>query len=139
MVLDATTALNKWRAGVQNGAAAYKTGIQNSGDWAGNFAASEQTMATNLMAAIQSGKVTAAVQQLGTQGWRNQALAKAGNYTTGVGTPQAGQNYLAGYQKLSGWIGNAQNQIASMPKSTYAERVARLNAYIQSMHDQAST
>lgn len=134
---SAAEALQRWQSGVSGAGARYTQGVQNSNDWAGAYTAQVQTMASNFQQAVAEGRPQQGAQNLGTAGWRSATTAKAGNWTTGVSTPRAAQNYQAGYQKLVGFIQAGQSAIQGMPRGDYAANKARLNAYIDAVHQAA--
>ena len=135
---DANTALQRWRAGTGQAQAKYTSGVQNSADWAGAYTAAVPQMGQAIQAALAAGRFEAGAQRIGTQGWRQQTVAKAGNWGTGVNTQQAQNNYLQGYQIVQQVVGAGLNAIASLPKGSYADRRARANAYMDAAHAQAN-
>ena len=132
-------AVSRWRAGVGSAGNRYQTGIQNSGDWAGaaTAPAASQARASNWNAAQSSGHIDRRIQSLGTQGWRNATIAKAGNWQTGVNSPMAQQNAQAGFTRLFGYLQQAQSAIAGTPRGGFNENIQRMVAHATAIHDAA--
>lgn len=81
--VTASEFLNRYQQGIQGAGQKYQNGVQNSDDWAGNYASpeSQQRMQQGLQEAIAEGRPAAGAQALGTTGWRNATVEKSGNYT----------------------------------------------------------
>lgn len=132
-------AVARWRQGVQAAGARYTQGIQNTADWAGAATAPQAVQARNagLQAAMANGSIDRGIQNLGTAGWKSVTVAKAGNWQTGVNSPLAQQHAQAGYQRLFGYLQNAQTAVANLPRGGFAENMQRLQAWLTSVHDDA--
>lgn len=131
--------VTRWRAGVGAAGNRYQTGIQNSGDWAGAATAPQasQARATNWNQAQTSGHIDRRIQNLGTQGWRNATIAKAGNWQTGVNSPIAQQRAQAGATRLFGYLQQAQTAIQGTPRGGFAENIQRMVTHSTTIHDAA--
>jgi len=128
--------LDAWKAGTAGAGGKYTAGIQSVQDWAGPTLAAAGAWQQGLQAAFANGAWQTGVQRVGTGTWKNQTVAKAGNWTTAVNSPQAQANMLAGAQKLVGMLGTADSAISSLPRGTYDQNKARMLAFIDSMHAQ---
>jgi len=75
--------LQKFQQGISGGGAAFQSGVAQSDDWAGLYAApdAQARMAAGLQQAIAEGRPAAGATALGTAGWRARTSEKAGNYT----------------------------------------------------------
>lgn len=131
--------VSRWRAGVAAAGPRYAQGVASSQDWAAAATAPAAVQARNqgLAQAMADGRIDRGIQALGTQNWRAVTQAKAGNWQTGVNSPVAQQRAQSGAAKLFGFLNQAQQAIASMPRGGYAENRQRALAHMDAMHDAA--
>lgn len=135
----ASDAVTRWKAGVAGAGTRYTAGVQKATNWAENATTADAIQARNagLQAAMANGTIEDGIRRVGTTGWKNATVAKAGNWQTGVNTPQAQQNAQAGFNRLYGYLGAADNAIASMPRGTVEQNIARFSTWARAMHDAA--
>lgn len=133
----AQQATAKWQAGVQAGMGSYQAGVQaaaNSNKWQQNTLAAVDSMVAGFQQAVADGRVSRGIQNKNT--WGAKTLAKAGNWQTGVsGATAAYQNAYT--TKLQPMIEAGLGAIAGLPRGGYAANKARLNAYLDAVHQAA--
>lgn len=89
-------------------------------------------MRSQILAAIDSGKVAAGLRRSGKQGWLDGVTGKgAQNYATGVAN--AKDKVAQAAAPLLAYIAAGQSRLASMPANTNAERDARLLFFVNYM------
>ena len=89
-------------------------------------------MRSQVLAAIDSGKVAAGLRRSGKQGWLDGITSKgASNYASGVSAAQGKVEQAFG--SLLSYISAGQSRLATMPANTDAERDARAMFWIQYM------
>lgn len=89
-------------------------------------------MRSQVLAAIDSGKVAAGLRRSGKQGWLDGVTSKgASNYSSGVSAAQ--QKVETAFGSLLSFIAAGQSRLASMPANTDQERDARALFWIQYM------
>jgi hypothetical protein len=82
-------------------------------------------MRSQVLAAIDSGKVASGLRRSGKQGWLDGVVNKGqANYSTGVANAEA--KVAAAFGPLLSYIEAGKARLASMPANTDAEREARL-------------
>jgi hypothetical protein len=129
--------VTRWRAGVQAAGGRYVQGIQQSQDWAAAATAPAAVSARNagLSRAMANGTIERGIQNLGTTGWRNAAVAKAQNWQVGVNSPMAQQKAQAGAVKLFGFLQAGESAIAGLPRGGIDENIARFTTWARAVHD----
>lgn len=132
-------AIAHWKSGVASKQANYTKGVGSSKDWAAAATTPQAIQARNqgLQAAMTNGTIEAGINRLGTGRWQAQTIAKAANWQNGVNSPQAQQNAQAGFTRLYGYLSTAQSAIAGTPRGGINENIARMTAFVQSMHASA--
>jgi len=89
-------------------------------------------MRSEILAAIDSGRVAAGLRRVGKQGWLDAIVSKgATNYATGVS--QAEGKVAAAFGPLLSYISGGLSRVSSMPANTDAERKARMNFWFDYM------
>jgi hypothetical protein len=83
--------------------------------------------------AIQSGRWQRNLSAVGQAGWKSATLAKANNYSTGIaaGAPK----FQAAMQTWLPIINSASQQVQSMPNNSFADSLARMNAFATALHN----
>lgn len=83
MAVTAQQFLQRYQNGIAGAGQRFQDGVNASEDWAARYSSadSQQRMATGLQQAINEGRPAAGAQALGTTGWRQRTVARAGNYT----------------------------------------------------------
>lgn len=136
--LNVDETIAKWGQRTQAAVPDYQKGVQNTQkDWAGLTSAAVPAMAQNFAAAANDGRIEAGIQAVGTGGWKSRTLAKANNFGTGVALAVQSQKTRQGFQRLFNFLGAGDAAIASMPRSTNAQREARGAAYRNAVHQAA--
>jgi len=125
--------LKRYQAGISGGGAKFTQGVQNSDDWAGNYASPEaqQRMVDGLNAAIAEGKPAEGARALGTPGWRAKTAAKSGNYTGSASAAAAAITAHVGNILAAGDAAKAAAQAVTGPKNratAQAKMIAANNA-----------
>jgi hypothetical protein len=118
----------KWAANAGAAQTAYTDGIRNTTvDPTALAAANEAGYLSGVQAAVQSGLWRQRLAAVGKQGWMDAAVAKAGNYGTGIsaGTPK----FTRAMQTWLPIIQQAGAAAKSMPGGTIDQRIAR-SAYV---------
>lgn len=129
--------VTRWQQGTATAQQRYTQGVQTSKDWATLAVAAAPARNAALQQAIASGAIDRGIQKIGTAGWRAKTLAKGPqNWLTGV--QASGAAYTAGVQRLYGYLDTADNAVANMPRGSFAENMARMQAYVTSVHDSAT-
>lgn len=129
---DAQAVADKWSRNAGNAQASYTEGVQTTDkDPTALAIAAIPYMRSRVIEAIDSGKVANGLRRVGKAGWQGATVAKAGNYSTGVGA--ARDKVAAAFAPLLAFESNLQNRIASMPNATLQDRVNRAVAWINGM------
>lgn len=120
-----------WTGSQGRATTAYTEGVNNyNGDWAGATTRQQAVMVANFNASMP--RWAAAVNAVGTAGWKAKTAAKAANYGTGF---SAGANdYGAAAQKIY----NALSTIVpALPaRGTYEQNKQRSTALMDALHAQ---
>lgn len=125
--------LKRYQQGVSGGGAKFSAGVDNSDDWAANYASpdAQQRMADGLAQAIADGRPAQGAQNLGTAGWRNKTKAKSGNYTASAAAAAAAITQHVGQILAAGDAAKAAAQNVTGPKNratAQAKMIAANNA-----------
>ena len=132
MAKPASQWTDRWTAAAGAGQQAFTQGVQNTTvDVVGRAIAQKGAALAGYADAINSGKWERKLQAVGTSGWKQAAVAKAGNYSTGIAAGK--DKYAAAAQKLQPYVQAGQDMIASMPKGGLGNAKARANAWIDYM------
>lgn len=128
--------LKRYQAGISGGGAKFESGVENSDDWAGNYASddAQQRMADGLSAAIAEGKPAEGARNLGTTGWRNKTKAKSSNYTGSAKDAAANITQHVGNILAAGDAAKAAAQAITGPKNR-ATAKAKMSAAIDAIMD----
>lgn len=121
-----------WSQGVSGAQQKYTSAVQNTtADQAGRAVAQQNVMAANFANVVNSGEWARRVQARGTQYWKSQTVAKAGNY--GASAQYGQPNYANAAQQLYPYEQQLQSQIDAMPKGTRADSIARFTQWMDGM------
>lgn len=130
---DAGSVAAKWVTRTSAAAQDYADGVATTDKDPTQLAiAAIPRMRTNIIAAIDSGKVANGLRSVGKAGWQ-QAVRDKGvsNFSTGV---QAAETKVAAaFAPLLAFESQLQSRISSMPNVTDADRKARMNAWFDGM------
>ena len=100
-----------WTASAPRATTNYQAGVEAyNGDWAGATTAQQATMQANWLLSVQNGTWASGVNNKGTNGWKQDTVAKMGNFGTGFTAGAAAYNAAA--QKLQPFM---QNAVSSLP------------------------
>jgi hypothetical protein len=130
---DAGTVAAKWVTRTSAAAQDYADGVATTDKDPTQLAiAAIPRMRTNIIAAIDSGKVANGLRAVGKLGWQ-QAVRDKGvaNFSTGV--QAAEQKVATAFGPLLAFESQLQSRINSMPNVTDADRKARMNAWFDGM------
>lgn len=111
--------LERYQQGISGGGQKFEQGVDNSDDWAGNYASpdSQQRMRDGLANAIAEGRPAAGARDLGTPGWRTKTKAKVGNYTGSAAAAAANITQHVGQILAAGDAAKAAAQAVTGPKN----------------------
>ena len=130
-------AVNKWTQRVQQSGQFYQSGVSNTNvDWAGPAVAAAPRRNAGLQQAIANGSIDAGIQRAGTNKWRANTLAKGVSAWT-QNTPKAAPQYQAGLTQVYNYFSAADSAVASMPRVTRQDRIARASAFLNAVGAQA--
>ncbi len=83
--------------------------------------------------AVQSGRWARNLSSVGAAGWKSATLAKANNYSTGISAGT--QKFQTAMQTWLPIINSAAAQVQSMPNNSFADSLARMNAFATALHN----
>lgn len=132
MAKPASAWVDRYKAGAGAGQSNYVSGVQGTTvDVVGRAIAAKSALVAGFNEAVSSGKWERKLQAVGTSGWKSAAVAKAGNYATGIAA--GADRYAAAAQKLQPYVQAGQDMIKSMPAGGGGNARARLNAWFDYM------
>jgi hypothetical protein len=131
-------ALAKWKTRASAAAGDYVAGVQNTDKDIANLAIQAiPRMRTEIIAAIDSGRVANGLRRIGTAGIK-QAVQEKGGAAYSNGVQNADTKFLDAFGRLLPYIQQAQTQVASMPNLTDADRDQRMLRFVQLMRQYKS-
>src|SRR5688572_21540785 len=114
---DLATTVERWASSGAQGQQRYTEGIQATQvDVVGRAVAAQPKLLANFQQSVNSGRWARGLQDRGTAGWKQAALAKASNYSTGIAAGR--DDYQRAMQTWLPIIQSAAAQVQSMPKLT---------------------
>lgn len=121
-----------WSTGVGGASQKYADGINNTTvDVVGRAIAQQGALVANFTAAVNSGEWARRLGAVGTQGWKQAAIAKAANYVTGA---TAGKSRFQNFaQQAQPFWANAAAAIDGMASGSKAASMARVSAWYDAM------
>jgi hypothetical protein len=121
----------RYRASAGAAQTAWAEGVQGfTGDWAGRTTSQQAVMQQNWQQAVSSGRWAQGVQQTGTNGWKQAAIAKAPSY--GLGIQQGAGKFDAAISKI---IAAEQNIVSSLPpRGDVNQNINRAVSVMQQLH-----
>lgn len=127
----AQQAAANWVASQGRATTGYQAGVEGyTGDWAGATTSQQAALLANVQQAITSGRWAAAVNQVGTGGWKTATVAKLANYGTGFTAGATKQ--AAAIQKI---ISAEANIVSGLPpRGTFDQNKQRATAFMDAMH-----
>lgn len=125
---DLATTVQRWKDSASAGQQRYAEGVQATQvDVVGRAIAAQPKMLANVTQAISSGRWARRLADVGTAGWKQQTLAKAANYGTGIAA--GGDRYQSAMQTWLPIIASAAAAVNSMPNASFADSLARMTAF----------
>lgn len=131
---DWARAGQRWLESASVGQTRYTEGIQSTQvDVVARAVQAQGKMLANVTQAVQSGRWARGLQNVGTQGWKAAAVAKANNYSTGINASKG--KYDAAMQVWGPRIDAASASVQNMPNNSFADSLARMNAFATQLHN----
>lgn len=131
---DLARTVQRWKDSATLGQQRYTEGIQSSQvDVVARAVAAQPKMLANVTQAVTSGRWARGLQNVGTAGWKQQSLAKANNYATGIAA--GGDKYQ---QAMTTWlpiIDSAAASVHGMPNTSFQDSIARMTAFSTALHN----
>jgi hypothetical protein len=134
MATDLATTVSRWQQGAAAGQTRYVEGVQaTTKDVTGLAVRAQSALLANFNDAVNSGRWARNLQAVGTQGWKDKSVAKAGNYSTGIAA--GSDNYSSAMQTWLPRIQQAAASVSAMPSGTLALNLARANAFATALYN----
>ena len=131
---DVARGVQRWKDSASLGQQRYTEGIQaTQKDVAALAVAAKPKMLANVTQAINSGRWERGIQRGGTAYWKQQAVAKAGNYATGISA--GGDKYQQAAQIWYPIIDSAAASVRSMPNGSFQDSLNRMTAFATALHN----
>lgn len=131
---DLATTVQRWRESSAQGQARYAEGIQATQvDVVGRAIAAQPKLLTNFQQAVTSGRWARGLSDRGTAGWKAAALAKAGNYATGIAA--GADDYQRAMQTWLPIIQSAAASVQAMPNGSFQDSLNRMTAFATQLHN----
>lgn len=131
---DLATTVQRWRDAASQGQVRYVEGIQASQvDVVGRAVAAQPKLLANFQQAVNSGRWARGLQDRGTAGWKQAAIAKAANYGTGIAA--GADDYQRAMQQWLPIIQSAAASVKSMPNASFQDSLNRMTAYATALHN----
>jgi hypothetical protein len=131
---DLATTVQRWQQSAGTAQTRYTEGIQSTQSDPTQLAVAAQAkLLQGFMDAVQSGRWARNLQAGGKAYWQQQALAKANNYSTGIAAGTA--KFQAAMQTWLPIINSASQQVQTMPNNSFADSLARMNAFATALHN----
>lgn len=120
--------VSKWTTNAGGAQQAFTDGVQGTTvDVVGRAIANQAGLLANFTQAVNSGFWAQQLSKVGTNGWKSQTVAKAGNYGTGISA--GATKYQTAMQTWLPRIQQAGAAAKAMPGTTLDQRLAR-SAYV---------
>ncbi len=124
MAKDLGTTVSNWTAGASAGQGKYVLGIEGTTvDPTALAIRAQSALLANFNQAVTSGRWAARLSAAGKGKWQTNAVAKAGNWSTGIASGETA--YSTAMQTWLPRIQSAANQVRTMPSGTLAASQAR--------------
>ncbi len=134
MAKDLGTVVSKWVASAGTAQASYVQGIETTTkDPTALAIRSQGALLANFQAAVTSGRWARNLAAAGKGKWQSNAVAKAGNYSTGIAAGES--NYATAMQTWLPRIYAAANTVNSMPSGTLQASIARSAAFQTALYN----
>jgi hypothetical protein len=133
-MFDLNQAVSRWTQSAGTAQTRFTEGVQSTTVDPTQLAiAAQSKLLAGFNDAVQSGRWARNLAQVGAGGWKSATLAKANNYSTGIAAG-AGK-YQSAMQTWGPIIDSAASQVASMPNNSFADSLARMNAFATQLHN----
>lgn len=131
---DLATTVARWRDSASQAQTRYTEGVQATQvDVVGRAIAAQPKMLQGYTQSVTSGRWARNLSEVGTAGWKQQTIAKAGNFATGIA---AGVDK---YQRaMSTWLPIIQSASASvqgMPNTSFQDSLNRMTQFATLLHN----
>jgi hypothetical protein len=131
---DLATTVQRWEQSASAGQTRYSEGVQATQvDVVGRAIAAQPKLLSGFQQAVTSGRWARRLSDVGTGGWKQQTLAKASNYATGIAAGTG--KYQAAMQVWLPRIQSAAAQVQSMPNTSFQDSLNRMTAYATALHN----
>ena len=131
---DLNTTVTRWQQSAGTAQTRFTEGVQaTTKDPTALAIQAQQKLLQGFTEAVQSGRWQRNLAAVGQAGWKSATLAKANNYSTGIsaGAPK----FQAAMQTWLPIINAASQQVQSMPNNSFADSLARMNAFATALHN----
>jgi hypothetical protein len=131
---DLATTVSRWQQSAGTAQTRYTEGVQTTTVDPTQLAVAAQTkLLSGFNDAVQSGRWARNLQAVGKAGWQSATLAKANNYSTGIAAGT--QKFQTAMQTWLPIIQSAAAQVQTMPNNSFADSLARMNAFATALHN----
>jgi hypothetical protein len=132
-MFDLQQAVQRWTSSASTAQTRFTEGVQSTTVDPTQLAIQAQNkLLSGFNDAVQSGRWARNLAAVGAGGWKQATLAKANNYSTGINAG-AGK-YQSAMQTWGPIIDSAASQVAAMPNNSFADSLARMNAFATALH-----
>src|SRR5258706_14637137 len=131
---DLNTTVTRWQQSAGTAQTRFTEGVQSTTKDPTQLAIQARAkMLQGFNASVQSGRWERNLAAVGQAGWKSATLAKANNYSTGIAA--GGQKFQAAMSTWLPIINSASQQVQSMPNNSFADSLARMNAFATALHN----
>ncbi len=131
---DLATTVSRWQQSAGTAQTRFTEGVQATTKDPTQLAiAAQSKLLQGFNDAVQSGRWARNLSSVGAAGWKSATLAKANNYSTGISAGT--QKFQTAMQTWLPIINSAAAQVQSMPNNSFADSLARMNAFATALHN----
>ncbi len=131
---DLATTVQRWQQSAGSAQTRFTEGVQGTTKDPTQLAiASQGKLLQAFNESVQSGRWARNLAAVGQAGWKSATLAKANNYSTGIAA--SGPKYQAAMSTWLPIINATAQQVSTMPNNSFADSLARMNAFATAMHN----
>ncbi len=113
----------------------YKEGVEEpSKDWLTEFKRAKDRRNAGLRRAMDEGLFEKGAERVGTEGWKENTLAKADRWLTGATSEVAQKKYEEAMSDVEECIERARKAVEGMPTTTIEQRAERSKRFQIEMH-----
>lgn len=129
---DAGTVAAKWLSRTQSAQGDYTAGVQNTDkDPTALAIAQGPRYIARVQESFNNGKWANGLRRVGKAGWQAATVAKANNFSTGVGAAEG--KVQSAFASLLPFEASLQSRVNQMPNVTLQDRIARATFWITEM------